>query len=63
MRLSQNQDSQQYNDEINNNMVQIINEANGAAEAELNMIIGGSVSALSGGVTNGKINTMVNSNQ
>lgn len=52
-----------YNDEVNSNMVQIINEANGVAEAELNMIIGGSVSGLSGGVTNGKVNTVGHSNQ
>lgn len=43
-------------------MVQIINEANGAAEAELNMIIGGSASGLSGGGTNGQINTVGQSN-
>ena len=44
-------------------MVQIINEANGQAEAELNMIIGGSVSGLSGGQNAGKINSAIHSNQ
>jgi hypothetical protein len=44
-------------------MVQIINEANGAAEAELNMIIGGGVSGLSGNNGPKVINTVVHSNQ
>lgn len=59
----QNEIGQYHNDEMNSNMVQIINEADGAAEAELNMIIGGSVSGLSGGLTNGKVNTVGHSNQ